>query len=109
LARVTLPAHLEIPVRPVYLVLSVLWLTALPACTVRTSSVQVAGGGGSDNLPATCTWATVSETTTTKLLTIPLGTSVRQFDDAIFLCCTGENNAKPVCSEAKWFVIEGGD
>lgn len=79
----------------------------LSACAVRTSNVQFSGGTAKDAVPATCGWATVSETTTKKFLGLPLGTSVRQFDDALFLCCPGEDNAKPICREAKWMALEG--
>ena len=93
--------------RPTSFFLVFLSLAVLPACMIRTSNVQVAGGGASDNSLATCTWTTVSETTTTKFLALSLGSTTRQFDDALFLCCPGEDNAKPVCREASWLERAG--
>ena len=88
--------------RPTSFLLAIFSLTGLSACTIRASNLQVWGGDANDTSLATCTWTTVSEVTTTTFLSLTLETKTRQFDDALFLCCPGADNARPECREAKW-------
>ena len=79
--------------------ISVFSLLALAGCSHTSALTPLTFGATSP--VADCGWVQVSETQ--KVL---FTTTVRQFDDALFYCCPGEDGKMPECRETEWIELK---
>ena len=78
-------------------------LFSLMSCVKAASSVQmVSTASDVEKIQNHCGWVTVDESKSITFLGLPLSTETRQFNDALFFCCPGDDGKNPVCYESNW-------
>ena len=80
-------------------------LFSLMSCVKAASSVQmVSTASDVEQIQNHCGWVTVDETQSMTFLGPTLATETRQFNEALFFCCPGDDGKNPECRESDWKV-----
>jgi len=72
-------------------------------CVKQASTFQNFEISDVNNPDSGCGWVGVDQVVSTTVLgLIPISSTVRQFDEALFYCCPGSEFNEPVCYQAEW-------